>query len=143
VRGPLDVTYAVNFGAGRQDRREGEAFSSDRQIADGKTAGHSIPRIARLMALAIRFEGLLREKRIRDYAELARLGHVTRARITQIMQLLHLAPDIQEQILFLPLIQGLNERNLRPVVSRIDWNEQRRLFQKITGRWQRTGDSAG
>jgi hypothetical protein len=53
VSGPLDVTYAVNFGAGRQDRREGEAFSSDRQIADGKTAGHSIPRIARLMALAI------------------------------------------------------------------------------------------
>jgi hypothetical protein len=133
----------VNFGAGRQDRREDEAFSSDRKIADGKTAGHSIPRIARLMALAIRFEGLLREKAIRDYAELARLGHVTRARITQIMQLLDLAPDIQEQILFLPLIQGLNERNLRPVVSRMNWNEQRRMFQKITDRLHRIGDSTG
>jgi hypothetical protein len=143
VSGPRDVTYAVSFGAGRQDRREDEAFSSDRQIADGKTAGHLIPRIARLMALAIRFEVLLREKAIRDYAELARLGHVTRARITQIMQLLDLAPDIQEQILFLPLIQGLNERNLRTVVSRIDWNEQRRIFQKITDRLHRTGDSAG
>jgi hypothetical protein len=143
VSGHLDVTYAVDFGAGRQDRRENATFSSDRQIADGETAGHSIPRIARLMALAIRFEGLLRENAIRDYAELARLGHVTRARITQIMQLLDLAPDIQEQILFLPLIQGLNERNLRSVVSRMDWNEQRRLFQKITDRWHRTGDSAG
>ena len=58
------------------------------------------------------------------------------------MQLLHLAPDIQEQILFLPLIQGLNERNLRSIVSRIDWNEQRRMFQKITDRLHRTGDSA-
>ena len=94
--------------------------------------GDSIPRIARLMALAIRFEGLLREKKIRDYAELARRGRVTRARMTQIMKLLDLAPDIQEQILFLPPIKGLNDRNLRPIVRRIDWDEQRRMFQKFT-----------
>jgi hypothetical protein len=93
--------------------------------------GDSIPRIARLMALAIRFEGLLRRKEIRDYAELARRGGVTRARMTQIMKLLHLAPDIQEQILFLPPIAGLNERNLRRIVSRIDWDEQRRMFHKF------------
>src|SRR3712207_3152134 len=34
--------------------------------------------------------------------KVARLGHVTRARVTQIMNLLNLAPDIQEAILFLP-----------------------------------------
>ena len=56
---------------------------------------------------------------------------MTRARLTQIMKLLDLAPDIQEQILFSPLIKGLNERNLRPVVRRIDWREQRRMFRKI------------
>jgi hypothetical protein len=44
----------------------------------------------------------LREETGRDYAELARLGHVTRARMTQIMKLLDLAPDLQEKILFLP-----------------------------------------
>lgn len=71
---------------------------------------------------------------IRDCPELARLGRVTRARMTQIMKMLDLAPDIQEQILFLPLIQGLNERNLRGIVGRTDWDEQRRMFQKITGR---------
>jgi hypothetical protein len=105
-------------------------------------ARDSIPRVARLLALAIRFEGLLRAGTIRDYAELARLGRVTRARMTQIMQLLDLAPDIQEQILFLPLIQGLNERNLRPIVSRIDWDEQRRMFEKITRRSPRFGTPA-
>jgi hypothetical protein len=47
------------------------------------------------MALAIRFDGLSRADRFRDYAELARLARVTRARITQIMQLLNLAPDIR------------------------------------------------
>jgi hypothetical protein len=123
------VTYTLDFHAGKQHGRDGKAFSERQTLA-----GDSIPRVARLMALAIRFEELLREETIQDYAELARLGRVTRARITQIMKLLDLAPDIQEQILFLPLIQGLNERNLRPLVSRIDWAEQRRMFQKITGR---------
>jgi hypothetical protein len=85
-------------------------------------------------------EGLLRSGTIGDYAELARLGRVTRARMTQIMKLLHLAPDIQEQILFLPPFRGLNERNLRPIANRIDWDEQRHLFQELRRRSQRTGE---
>jgi len=130
VSGHQEVTYALDF---RQSRRENQA-GCDRQPLHGEAADGPIPRIARLMALAIRFEGLLRDGTIRDYAELARLGGVTRARMTQIMKLLDLAPEIQEQILFLPLVQGLNERNLRCIVSRIDWDEQRRLFQKIADR---------
>jgi hypothetical protein len=127
VNGHQKVTYALDFYAGKQRGRDGKTLS-ERQ----PPAGDVTPRVARLMALAIRFEGLLREETIQDYAELARLGRVTRARMTQIMKLLDLAPDIQEQILFLPLIQGLNERSLRPLASRIDWAEQRRMFQKIT-----------
>ena len=125
------ITYAVDFGAGRQGQRANGMASSHPQPPAGEATSPTISRIARLMALAIRFEGLVRECVIQDYAELARLGRVTRARMTQIMKLLDLAPDIQEQILFLPPVKGLNERNLRPVVSRIEWNEQRRLFQKI------------
>jgi hypothetical protein len=83
------------------------------------------------MALAIRLEGLIREGAVRDYAELARLGKVTRARMTQINELLHLAPDLHERLLFLPRIKGLNERNLRPIVRQVDWDEQRRLFERI------------
>jgi hypothetical protein len=133
VSGHQEVTYTLDFGAGRQSRRENQTFS-EREMPDNQAADRCIPRIARLLALAIRFEGLLRDETIRDYAELARLGRVTRARMTQIMKLLDLAPDIQEKILFLPLIQGLNERNLRPIASRIDWDEQRRMFQRITER---------
>lgn len=54
------------------------------------------------MALAIRLEGSISEGIVADQAELARRGHVTRARLTQIMNLLGLAPEIQEEILFLP-----------------------------------------
>ena len=50
--------------------------------------------------------------------------------MTQIMKLLQLAPDLQEQILFLPRLQGLNERNLRAIIRRLNWAEQRRMFQK-------------
>jgi len=143
VSGHQEITYALDFCAGRRDQRqEIKTFPFDRHQPDDEGAGRSIPRIARLMALAIRFDRLLREETIRDYAELARLGRVTRARMTQIMKLLDLAPDIQEQILFLPPIKSLNERNLRRIVSRIDWDEQRRMFQKITNPSVRSGESA-
>jgi len=142
VSGSHEITYAVDFRGDKQGRRKNRTFSSYRQAPRGEAAGCSIPRIARLMALAIRFEGLLRDNTIRDCAELARLGRVTRARMTQIMKLLHLAPDIQEQILFLPPVKGLNERNLRCVVNRINWHEQRCMFQKITQSLNIAGESA-
>ena len=134
MNGNQQVTYALDFSAGRKGRSENKALSSDRQPTDAEAVGGSIPRIARLMALALRLEGLLREETIRDYAELARLGRVTRARMTQIMKLLQLAPDLQEQLLFLPEVQGLNERNLRAIVQQLDWSEQRRMFQKFMPR---------
>src|SRR5947209_1943089 len=118
-----EVIYTFHFAGGRSSEKE--STSGEHQ------ALAPIPRIARLMALAIRFEGLVREQRLRDYAELARLGSVTRGRMTQIMQLLHLAPDIQEQLLFLAETPGLNERNLRAILSCIDWSEQRRMFQAL------------
>ena len=91
----MPLIFAAETGIGRRTRKHHDRFRR-------ANLAHSIPRIARLMALAIRFDGLVREETIQDYAELARLGRVTRARMTQIMKLLFLAPDIQEQILFLP-----------------------------------------
>jgi hypothetical protein len=143
VSGIEEITYALDFRAHGPGHEENKMLPSDSQRSNNERAGRAIPRIARLMALAIRFDRLLRAEEFRDYAELALLGRVTRARMTQIMKLLNLAPDIQEQILFLPNLKGLNERNLRPIVSRIDWNEQRCMFQKIMDRFDRAGDSAG
>ena len=131
MSGSQEITYALDFCASKRSQRES---TFHRSPTDSHAAGLSIPRVARLMALAIRFDRLLRAEEFRDYAELARLGRVTRARMTQIMKLLDLAPDIQEQILFLPNLKGLNERNLRPIVSWIDWNQQRRMFQKLVPR---------
>lgn len=90
------------------------------------------PRISKLMALAIRFDRFLREGLITDQSELARLTHVTQPRMTQIMNLLHLAPDIQEELLHLqPVQEGrdpVTERDVRPATRLIDWREQRRVW---------------
>ncbi len=72
-----------------------------------------VPRISRLMALAIHFDGLIREGIVRDYADLARLGGVSRARISQIMNLLNLPACRQEELLFLGPDSRVTEREVR------------------------------
>jgi hypothetical protein len=91
------------------------------------------PRIARLLALAMRCEALLRAGEVRSYAELARLGSVSAARITQMMNLLNLSPGIQEQILFLSAADAdaVVERNLRSIARVNDFDQQQRLFARL------------
>ncbi len=87
------------------------------------------------MALAIRFGRLIGQGDVRDYADIARLGGVSRARVSQIMDLLNLAPDIQEQLLLLPRTlngrDGVTERGLRSVTCEIDWSKQRAKAARI------------
>jgi hypothetical protein len=94
-----------------------------------------VPRVARLMALALRFEDLVRSGQIASYSELATLGHVTRARISQIMSLLCLAPDIQEALLFLPPTRRGRDplllADLLPLAAALDWRKQRRRWRKL------------
>ena len=69
---------------------------------------------------------------VRDQADLAKLEHVTWARLTQIMAFLNLAPDIQEAILTMgPTESGrdpVTERDLRPIVAELDWGKQREVW---------------
>ena len=89
-----------------------------------------IPRITRLMALAIKFQEMIDRGDVKDYADLARLGFVTRARVTQIMNLTLLAPFIQEALL-MPRELGhdaISEHHLRPILRAVDWREQEAAF---------------
>lgn len=125
----ITIERPVHFGRGRSSRKE---------LRDGKAKkppARRIPRVSRLMALAIRFDQLIRDGVVADQAELARLGHVTRARVTQIMDLLGLAPDIQEAVLFLPATErgreSITERDLRPIAALADWGRQRQSLQEV------------
>ena len=91
-------------------------------------AASRIPRITRLMALAIKFQAMIEQGEVRDYADLARLGFVTRARVTQIMNLLNLAPDIQQSLLQGSATLKFTERHVRRIALLVSWDDQWRLF---------------
>jgi len=93
-----------------------------------------LPRVVRLMALAVKYQEMVARGELRDYAEIARLGYLTRARATQIMNLLHLAPDIQEELLFArpqTAAPALVERDLRAVARQVYWRDQRGLWRRL------------
>lgn len=129
----LTVSARVRF----EPRRKGKRClvrPPETEAAEGPCG--RLPRITRLMALAIHFDGLIQSGVVTNYAELARLGNVTRARVTQIMNLLMLAPSIQEELLFLPrLEQGRGEvclRDLQRVAAVNRWDGQKGLFASLS-----------
>lgn len=92
-------------------------------------------RIARALALAHRLDGLVRSGQVRDHEELARLGHVSPARICRYMTLLHLAPAIQEYLLFLASGEAspISESGLRRIAREPMWDRQRAAFESLFG----------
>ncbi|MCC7157651.1 MAG: hypothetical protein IT161_23935 [Bryobacterales bacterium] len=100
---------------------------------DKAAAPARLPRVTRLMALAVKYQGMISRGELEDYADIARLGYITRARATQVMNLLHLAPDIQEQLL-LPddntMLAGTKERDLRKIARVVYWKKQRELWRQ-------------
>lgn len=122
----VTVAYKVHFGRkakGRLELKAGEP-PPEPKLPEGR-----VPRISKLMALAIRVDELVRDGEIADYAEAARLAQVTRARMTQIMNLINLAPAIQEALLFMPkTVRGrdiVGERVLRAMCAQSSWREQK------------------
>ncbi len=87
------------------------------------------------MALAIKFDGYLRDGLVADYAELTRLGNVRPARITQIMDVNLLAPDIQQAILSLPRTvkwrDSIRERHVRRILLLTNWESQRAIWKQL------------
>jgi len=90
-----------------------------------------VPRVARLLALAHNFDHLIEQDVVKDYAEIARLTQLSRARVAQIMTLKFLAPDIQEQIALLPQSHGkdrISEKQLRRIAMIPEWAQQKEAY---------------
>ena len=119
--GAIQVELTLRVRPRRQESAKG---GQPDQVAAGSPS--RMPRITRLMALAIKFQEMVERGEVRDYADIARLGYVTRARITQIMNLMNLAPDIQEHLLSeAAASRPIAERHIRQLASIVEWSEQR------------------
>jgi len=131
----MTVTKEIHFA--KRTRRCREIVAGPRPLA-AVTDERRVPRVARLMALAIKIDGLIASGVIPDQTAASQVGHVTRARLTQIMNLLLLAPDIQLAILELPpTTQGRDpivETHLRAVVGETKWSAQRALWRRLAAR---------
>ena len=132
--GKLKVSYKVHVVQRNRRARlvEGPPPPKPKEEAEPKGA---IPRISRLLALAHHIQELLDTGQVQSLAEVACLGHVTRARMTQIMNLLLLAPEIQEAILFLPPTtegrESITERSVREILAQSSFEKQRDLWLGI------------
>lgn len=126
-----NLTVTRDFHITRRERGQKQLRNG---IAPDQPCG-KVPRIARLMALAIHCDELIQNGALTDQSELARFGQVTTARTTQILTLLALAPDIQEAILFLPRTtsgrDAIKETDVRPIAAVLDWRKQRRLWATL------------
>jgi hypothetical protein len=111
--------------------RHGWAFT-DEPPPPPATPTRRPARVAQALALAHRLQAAIDRGDYRDRAELARQLGFTRARVTQLLDLLLLAPDIQERVLDLEAVDGVEpmaERALRSLVRHESWAEQRRAWE--------------
>ena len=87
------------------------------------------------MALAIRLDDLLRNRADLDCVALAKAGSISRTRLSQILNLVHLAPDIQEQLLWLPASakgrDAITEKQIRRLTGLCEWQQQRQAFERL------------
>ncbi len=99
----------------RRERSRRKRLSEKPAVRECIPKAH-VPRISRLMALAIKFQGMLRDGVVRDQTELAWLARVTLPRMTLILNLNFLEPHIQAEFLFLDGNTAVLEKTLRPIV---------------------------
>lgn len=129
----MEITKGIKVHFTHANRGRKQIKAGPAPVVD--TPEGRVPRLSRLMALAIHFDSLIRQGGIYNQSDLAQLGHVSRARVTQIMNLLYLAPDIQEQILFLPAVaegrDSIPETRMRKLVKETCWSKQRQMWKKF------------
>jgi hypothetical protein len=137
ARVEFKVRFSEKKGKGRRPTRiaaaEGVGDSAD---VSGETEAMKapeidpaqIPKLTRLLVLGHHFERLVRDGAVKDYAEIARMTGLSRARVTQMVNLTLLAPRIQEAALCdqppAPLAPQIRENLLRRLATETDWSGQ-------------------
>jgi hypothetical protein len=99
---------------------------------DGRSI-HNEPRLRKDLLLAYQVEELISEGKAKDFTQAARWLNITKARLSQTMSLLNLAPSIQDEILLnnSDKIKNITVQDILPITAESDWNLQVPLWEKI------------
>ena len=116
------------------------AFPNRPGVRGSQNALGRVPRISKLLALAIKMRDQLADGKVADFTEMATVRHISKPRLSQILSLTNLAPEIQEALLFLPKNHRgpdpITETAVRPIAAQVDWTLQKQLFGKLVNRAQ-------
>ncbi len=123
----LSVEYKVDFGNGKRKAKPKKP---------PKQKPTKLPRITRLLALAHHLQDLLNQGAVKDYADIAKLSGLSRSRVTQIMNLTLLAPQIQEKLFFPSNENQIKEQAFRRVLKWAVWQEQVKVWKDLKGTWE-------
>ncbi len=121
------VEFQVHFRTGQYGRKH---LAEETQQNEPDHPDRTLPRLTRLLALAHRWNRLIDEGVVTDYAEIASTMGLSRARVTQIMDLLYLAPQIQEVILSGEIVESVSERVARAIIRIPEWTKQCMAWRK-------------
>ena len=121
--------------------RQGSPFEIHFQLRAKPVSGlplsnhGKVPQITRILALAIHLDNMIRQGEAKDYADIARLSCLCRERVSQIMRLNYLAPDIQIELLYLPPVPSgrypISETAVRKIANLLSWEDQRRGWNTL------------
>ena len=131
-KNPPRVEFQVHFQTGYRGRRHLRKGTSSKEP---ERLNEDLPRLTRLLALAHRWNRLIEEGVVTNYSEISRMMGLSRARVTQIMDLMYLSPKIQENVL-LPRsnrkpVSTVPERLMRQINKTPEWADQRKLWQNL------------
>lgn len=94
-----------------------------------------VPRISRLMMCAVLLDHKLRSGVFENQTAIAARYRLTKMAVTRLLQLLLLAPDIAEEIMFLPAVEEgadpIKPRQVRPITQEWDWRKQRAMWAAL------------
>ena len=125
------IEFQVHLATGSHGRKR---LKKGARARAPQSLDQDLPRLTRLLALAHRWDRLISEGVVANRAEIAKIMGLSRARVTQIMDLLYLAPEIQEEILLYQdegqQILDVPERAIRHITRIPSWFEQRDLWRR-------------
>lgn len=91
-------------------------------------------KVARMLALAHHLQRAIDQGLVADRAEVARKLGLTRARVTQLLDLLLLAPDLQSEVLEMTAedaVEPTTERRLAGIARTVHWVQQRSNWLQV------------